>query len=60
MIGLISGGRPSPADSGEEPVRIEYDIVIVAIGRGLNPEHLRTPAFSSKAWRYLRRQLERY
>lgn len=35
MIGLISGGRPSPADSGEEPVRIECDIVIVAIGQGI-------------------------
>ena len=35
MIGQISGGRPSPADSGEEPVRIECDIVIVAIGQGI-------------------------
>ena len=35
MIGQISGGRPSPSDSGEEPVRIECDIVIVAIGQGI-------------------------
>jgi NADPH-dependent glutamate synthase beta subunit-like oxidoreductase len=35
MTGLISRGRPSPADSGKEPVRIPCDIVIVAIGQDI-------------------------
>ena len=39
MIGLIKDGRPSPASSGENPVRIPCDIVIVAIGQGIETRH---------------------
>lgn len=35
IIGLISGGRPSPADSDEESVRIPCDVVIIAIGQDI-------------------------
>lgn len=35
IIGLISGGRPSPADSGQEPIHIPCDIVITAIGQDI-------------------------
>lgn len=36
IIGLIdSAGRPRPADSGNEPVRIPCDVIIVAIGQDI-------------------------
>lgn len=36
IIGLIdSAGRPRPADSGEEQIRIPCDIIIVAIGQDI-------------------------
>lgn len=40
MVGPIDrAGRPSPADSGEDNVRIPCDIVIVAIGQGIESRH---------------------
>lgn len=38
IIGLITGGRPSPANSGREPIHIPCDIVIVAIGQDIVSE----------------------
>lgn len=38
IIGLITGGRPSPANSGREPIHIPCDIVIVAIGQNIVSE----------------------
>ena len=35
IIGLISGGRPSPATSDQEPVHIPCDVVIIAIGQDI-------------------------
>ena len=35
IIGLISGGRPAPADSGRKPIHIPCDIVIIAIGQDI-------------------------
>ena len=39
IIGLITGGRPSPANSGREPIHIPCDIVIVAIGQDIEYQH---------------------
>ncbi|EFE12188.1 hypothetical protein CLOM621_07474 [Clostridium sp. M62/1] len=39
MIGLIKDGRPSPASSGEPSLRIPCDVVIVAIGQGIETRH---------------------
>ena len=36
QIGVIKGGRPSPVDSGLEEERIPCDIVLVAIGQGID------------------------
>ena len=36
---LDSGGRPTPVDSGEAPVRYPCDRVIVAIGQAVDSEH---------------------
>lgn len=38
IIGLIKGGRPSPANSGREPIHIPCDLVIVAIGQDIVSE----------------------
>ena len=38
IIGLITGGCPSPANSGREPIHIPCDIVIVAIGQNIVSE----------------------
>ncbi len=38
MPSTIRGGRVSPAPSGEDPVRIPCDIVLVAIGQGIDSE----------------------
>jgi NADPH-dependent glutamate synthase beta subunit-like oxidoreductase len=35
IIGLISGGRPSPANSGQDPIHIPCDVVIIAIGQDI-------------------------
>ncbi len=35
IIGLITNGRPSPANSGRKPIHIPCDIVIVAIGQDI-------------------------
>ena len=40
QIGLIKDGRPSPTDSGKEDEVIPCDIVIVAIGQGINTSSL--------------------
>ena len=37
--GLIKGGRPSPAASGEERLPVPCDVVIVAIGQGIETRH---------------------
>ena len=40
MVGLIGrDGRPSPASSGSENVRIPCDVVIVAIGQGIETRY---------------------
>ena len=39
MIGKVKGGRPTPADTGLEDVRIPCDVVIVAIGQGIETRH---------------------
>ena len=39
MAGLIKGGRPSPAASGEGEAAIPCDVVIVAIGQGIETRH---------------------
>lgn len=40
MVGFIdSAGRPRPADSGEGEVSIPCDIVVVAIGQGIETRH---------------------
>lgn len=40
MVGLIGrDGRPSPASSGNENVRIPCDVVIVAIGQGIETRY---------------------
>jgi NADPH-dependent glutamate synthase beta subunit-like oxidoreductase len=36
QIGIIKGGRPSPVDSGRENELIPCDIVLVAIGQGID------------------------
>ena len=40
MVGKIdSAGRPRPADAGEDEVRIPCDVVVVAIGQGIETRH---------------------
>ena len=39
MIGKVSRGRPAPADTGLEDVRIPCDVIIVAIGQGIETRH---------------------
>ncbi len=36
MISNIKGGRPAPKDASADPIRIEADIVVVAIGQGID------------------------
>ncbi len=36
MISNIKGGRPAPKDANAEPIRIEADIIVVAIGQGID------------------------
>ena len=38
MPSLIKGGRVSPANAGKDNVRIECDIVLVAVGQGIEYE----------------------
>lgn len=39
MIGKVSRGRPAPADTGLEDVRIPCEVIIVAIGQGIETRH---------------------
>ncbi|MBR0079173.1 MAG: FAD-dependent oxidoreductase [Synergistaceae bacterium] len=36
MISNIKGGRPAPKDATAEPIRLEADIIVVAIGQGID------------------------
>jgi len=40
MPSLMRGGRVSPASSGEEDIRIPCDIVLVAVGQGIEYDRL--------------------
>ena len=40
MPGLVRGGRVSPADSGKAAVRIPVDLIIVAVGQGIDSRSL--------------------
>ena len=40
MPGLIRGGRVSPAPAGKEDKRIECDLIIVAVGQGIDSRSL--------------------
>ena len=35
IIGLISGGRPMPAESNRQPIHLPCDVVIIAIGQDI-------------------------
>ena len=35
IIGPVKNGRPVPVDSAQEPVRLPCDMVIVAVGQGI-------------------------
>ncbi len=53
IIGLITGGRPSPANSGREPIHIPCDIVIVAIGQDIVSEPFERAGIPAKRGRFL-------
>ena len=36
MISNIKGGRPAPKDATADPIRLEADIIVVAIGQGID------------------------
>ncbi|MBQ4432158.1 MAG: glutamate synthase, partial [Synergistaceae bacterium] len=36
MISNIKSGRPAPKDASADPIRVEADIVVVAIGQGID------------------------
>lgn len=40
MPSLVKGGRVSPANSGKEDIRIDCDIILVAVGQGINYQTL--------------------
>ena len=42
MISYIKGGRPANKDANAEPVRLEADIVVIAIGQGIESDKLDT------------------
>lgn len=53
IIGLISGGRPSPADSGQEPIHIPCDVVITAIGQDIVSDSFERAGFPVKRKRII-------
>lgn len=39
IVGKIANGRPAPADADAEPVRIPCDLLIVAVGQGIESKN---------------------
>jgi NADPH-dependent glutamate synthase beta subunit-like oxidoreductase len=39
IVGPVEWGRPSPVDADSEPMRIECDTIIVAVGQDIGSEH---------------------
>ncbi|MBR1603657.1 MAG: FAD-dependent oxidoreductase [Synergistaceae bacterium] len=48
MISLVKGGRPAPKTASIEPIRLACDLIIVAIGQGIESRNFETEGVSVK------------
>ncbi|MBR0256129.1 MAG: FAD-dependent oxidoreductase [Synergistaceae bacterium] len=48
MISNIKSGRPAPKDASADPIRIEADIVVVAIGQGIDSHNFEEAGIAVK------------
>ncbi len=48
MISNIKGGRPAPKDASAEPIRLEADIIVVAIGQGIDSHNFEESGIAVK------------
>ena len=48
MISNIKGGRPAPKDATAEPIRLEADIIVVAIGQGIDSHNFEESGIAVK------------
>ncbi|MBQ3449916.1 MAG: FAD-dependent oxidoreductase [Synergistaceae bacterium] len=48
MISNIKSGRPAPKDASAEPIRIEADIIVVAIGQGIDSHNFEEAGIAVK------------
>ena len=48
MISNIKGGRPAPKDASAAPIRIEADIIVVAIGQGIDSHNFEESGIAVK------------
>ena len=48
MISNIKGGRPAPKDAAAEPIRIEADIIVVAICQGIDSHNFEESGIAVK------------
>lgn len=50
MIGPVKGGRPSPLKANKPKVRVEADIILIAVGQDIMSTRIGMPAKSRKAY----------
>ncbi|MBR0150834.1 MAG: FAD-dependent oxidoreductase [Synergistaceae bacterium] len=48
MISNIKSGRPAPKDASADPIRIEADIIVVAIGQGIDSHNFEEAGIAVK------------
>ncbi|MBR0167532.1 MAG: FAD-dependent oxidoreductase, partial [Synergistaceae bacterium] len=48
MISNIKGGRPAPKDATADPIRLEADIIVVAIGQGIDSHNFEESGIAVK------------